>query len=779
MSEEIKTQSPQQNSLDASSLMRKVLRYWWVFLLSFVVCMGLAALYMKIKSPTYLVLSTMMIGDNEDSSPASAASKAAGGSSIIKSLVGGGNSNVDNEVIVMGSQSLLCKTISELGINRTYIEKNGVFSRKTDHYKESPIEIDAPKELFDTLSTSLKFTVQINKEGKADINVKKGLFGTLVHLQDASLPVTVKTPYGLFSVRPTRFYKTRHEYDMIVGISGDLPKAESMREDLTVGVLSKKADAIYLSIEDKNIDRGKDILNTLMRLYNEKGLKDKDEQALNTGKFIDERLSLIYKDLMGSEAEIESYKKAHNIVDPEIQGKSIVGKQAYSENVAIALATQYRIVSMIKEFIANPANRNSLIPFDADSTAASGSIKAYNNLITERMRLEGSAKENNQVLQRLEEQIGVMHSTVTKSVNNTLRAIQIKINQANAQNAESTGKMADMPTQEREVLNLYRDQKIQNELYTFLLQKREENALRLAASTPKGKIVDAAYAETKPVKPKTSVILFVALLFSFIIPTLLLYVKKLLTTKFNTQDELEEISVSPVIGHIHHNRHKTAMVVAPGKTSPIVELFRYVRNNVQFMLPEDEDKVVLVTSSVSGEGKSFISANLAASFALLDKKVALVGMDIRSPQLAGILSVNEVPGVTSYLSKSDVTLEEIRQSSPEVENLDVFVGGAIPPNPSELLLNKRARQLFEELRSHYDIIIVDSAPVAMVSDTFSLSRHANATLYVTRAGYTKRNFIKYFNRLVENKQLKNVGVIINDTKPNQDNSYGYGYGKED
>ena len=253
----------------------------------------------------------------------------------------------------------------------------------------------------------------------------------------------------------------------------------------------------------------------------------------------------------------------------------------------------------------------------------------------------------------------------------------------------------------------------------------------------------------------------------------------MLTTKFSTQDELEAIAVAPVIGEICHNRHRSSLVVREGKTSSIVELFRLMRNNVQFMLPNENNNVVLLTSSVSGEGKSFVSLNLAASFALLGKKTVLVGMDVRAPKLAEYLSLKPTPGVTSFLSKQDVTLAEITQQCKEVDNLDVIVSGPIPPNPSELLLSKRVKQLFGELREKYDCIIIDSAPMAMVSDTFSLLQFADNVVYVSRANYTKRSYIKYLNGIIERGQVKNVSLVLNDSNPKLSAGYGYGYGSSE
>ena len=553
-------------------------------------------------------------------------------------------------------------------------------------------------------------------------------------------------------------------------------KGEQLNGRIKVKLANKKSNGINLSIAENNKSRGIDILNMLMDLYNERGQQEKDEQAINTAKFIDERLAIIYKGLTGSEAEIEAYKRSHKIVDPELQVKSAVTKQELSDRAIIKLETDRQLLGMVKDFVSNPANRHSYIPFEVDSSAATASIKAYNNLLAQRMELQQSAQGDNIALKQLDQQIDAMHANVLQGINSSIRGVELQLSKVRGAANATAGDLSRVPTEEREARELMRQQGIQNTLYTFLLEKREENALVLAATTPKGKIVDHAYAQNTPISPNRMITLAMALMAGLILPLLLVYLKDLFTTKFSNQEELEEISQVPFIGHIHHNRHNTQLVVKEGKTSAIVELFRYVRNNLQFLLNKEDDKVILVTSSVSGEGKSFISTNIASSFALLGKRVALVGMDIRSPKLATMLNLEEVPGVTSYLSRSDVTLDQIAQPCAEVKGLDVFVGGAIPPNPSELLLGDRVKDMFRDLREQYDVIIVDSAPVAQVSDSFALDKYSNATVYVTRANYTRRNLIKFMNRIAANKQLKNMCVVLNDTKPSNDNTYGYGIG---
>ncbi len=759
------TAQQEEQIVDFSAFVRKYKRYWWLFLLSLVACISLAFVYLKFAKRIYNVKAVVLVAQEDNGAGA--------GASLLKSMkLMGQGSKVDDEMIVFSSQELCTQVVKQLGINHSYLEDKGWYKPEKDHYNTSPIEVIAPEEMFDTLS-SVKFKIDLDKTGKANIKATSGK-DKLANVKGVTLPTTLKTTYGTFAIKTTDKYKQGKPCHITARLTGNQIMGERLNKRIKVKLATKKSNGINLNIAENNKSRGKDILNKLIELYNERGQHEKDEQAINTAKFIDERLALIYKGLTSSEADIESYKRAHKIVDPELQVKSAIAKQELSDRAIIKLETNRQLLGMVRDFVNNPANKHSYIPFEVDSSAASGSIRAYNNLLAKRQELAQSAKGDNLALKQIDEQIETMHHNVLQGLNSSIKGVDMQLNKVRGQANQTAGDLGQVPTQEREARELLRQQGIQNTLYTFLLEKREENALVLAATTPKGKIVDHAYSETTPVSPNKMIILAMALLAGLMLPMMLVYLKDLFTTKFSNQEELEEISQVPFIGHIHHNRHNTQLVVRDGKTSSIVELFRYVRNNLQFLLNKEDDKVILVTSSISGEGKSFISTNIASSFALLGKRVALVGMDIRNPKLAQMLNLNEMPGVTSYLSRSDVSLEQVAQPCKEVNGMDVFVGGAIPPNPSELLLSDRVKDFFNDLREHYDVIIVDSAPVAQVSDSFALDKYSNATVYVTRANYTRRNLIKFMNRIAANKQLKNMCVVLNDTKPSNDNTYGYG-----
>ena len=762
------TTAPKE-SLGSSNFLHTAIRHWWLFALSFIFCFGILFLYLRKTLPSYIVSSTVLVDDQSLSFAGIGNPK---GNSMLKSVMGGGDVNVFNEIEILASENLAAKTVDALDINCRYYEKTG-FLKKQDHYGTSPIIVEAPKELFDTLSVTLPFKIKVYADGKSDITVKKGMFSNYAELKGVELPATVKTPFGLFVVKPTQYFTPKHEYSITASVAGNIPAALELQKDMTVDLKAKKTDIVYMDVMDNDVKRGRDILNTLVRLYNERGMKESDTQGMTTARFIDERLSLIYKNLMGSEAEIEAYKKAHSLVDPYTQVKSSIIKGETSESAIIALETQYRIASMIKGFITDPANKHSLIPFESDSLSAK-MVRSYNALITQRQHLETSAKADNPALVQLDQQLNAMRENMLGSVNNALGAMRIKIDKAKDVQGESKGDMSQFASTERETRTLYRNQAIQNELYIFLLQKREENALKMAAAQPKGKLVDEAYAASEPVKPKKPLLAFVALMMTFAIPFCILYVKKMLKNKIGSQDELEAITPAHLLGQIYHAREDELQVIADTNTKN-AELFRYLRGNVQFVLPESTDKVVLVTSAVAAEGKSYIAANVASSLALMGKKVALVELNLRKPSLGEMFGIIASKGMSDYLSNGEVSLHDIVSTT--ADGLDVYVAGTVPPNPSELLQGSRAAQLMEQLREQYDYVVVDSASLATASDTFSLTSQADATVVVLRANSTKQAYVKWINRLMAEGKLSNVGFVLNGVKNSDDTSIKIGNDK--
>ena len=747
------TTAPKE-SLGTSNFLRTAIRHWWLFALSFIFCFGILFLYLRKTLPSYIVSSTVLVDDQSLSFAGIGNSK---GNSMLKNMIGGGDVNVFNEIEILASENLAAKTVDALDINCRYYEKTG-FLKKQDHYGTSPIIVEAPKELFDTLSVTLPFKIKVYADGKTDITVKKGMFSNYAELKGVELPATVKTPFGLFVVKPTQYFTPKHEYSITASVAGNIPAALELQKDMTVDLKAKKTDIVYMDVMDNDVKRGRDILNTLVRLYNERGMKESDTQGMTTARFIDERLSLIYKNLMGSEAEIEAYKKAHNLIDPVTQAKTTIIKGETSESAIVALETQYRITSMIKGFVTDPANKHSLIPFESDSLS-SKMVRAYNALITQRQHLETSAKADNPALVQLDQQLNAMRENMLGSVNNALGAMRIKIDKAKDVQGESKGNMSQFATTERDTRNLYRNQAIQNELYLFLLQKREENALKMAAAQPKGKTVDAAYADHEPVKPKKVVVFAIAFLFALALPTCWIYIKILLDNKVRTKNGLKALSAIPVLGSISHSKHFNYIEADEGTTS---EQFRLLRDNLQFMLPNQTSNVMAVTSNNAEEGKTYIATNLALSFAILGKRVALVDFNIRTPKIAEIFDIPASSALTTFISQSEMDLADIVYTSDSLSNLDIYPAGTIPPNPSELLQNERTVQLFKQLRDQYDVVIADTVGIGSVSDTLSVAKNADTTVVVVRANTTKNCELNNINQLTADGKLKNVGLVLND-----------------
>lgn len=766
-------QSPQTNDgkIDVTYIIDTIRRNWWMFAISLVACLALAVTYLYVKHDVYCVHAKVLVAYDEGGGSM--------GATLMQSLsLGGvGGNNVEDEILVMSSHSIKEHTVAELGLNRSYSSADGLL-RKNYYYNNSPVVVNAPNELFDTLSTSLKFKIDINaKCNEIDVKVSKGMFKTIAKVSSNAFPVVVNTPYGIFSVDTTQYYVPGKDITIKANVAGNSMLAESYAEEVGVTKSEKKANGISLYTEDINIQRGKDFLNKMIELYNRRGQQEKDEMAINTGKFIDERLATLYTALSASEAEIQRYKQNNNIVDVKAEAAYLMTQKGSLEDALLKANTQHEVLKMTQEFISNPENNYSMIPFSQDIPGVAPAINTYNSLVLNRIRLEQNAKRDNSLLKAMKEQIDSVRINILTSVSRALATSEVSLNELKAKERQSASRLSQVPTQEREFLELQREQAIKNTLYSFLLQKREENQLVLAATTPKGKIVDDAFAFNKPIAPKKPMVLFLALCLGLLIPAVWLYIKPLLSNRFDSVDAIKRLTGLPILGEICHSQSAKGNPIVVSETSkrPVAELFRLLRTNMQFLFKNTSDKgrVITVTSSCSGEGKTFISMNMAETIALTNKKVVLVGLDIRLPMLAKHLNLPSAPGVTNYLSGAIDSIDQIIQRH---SHCDIIVAGPIPPNPSELLLGDRIETLINTLKERYDYVILDSAPIGLVSDTFSLTKFTEVTLYVSRANYTKRNFIKYLNEVAAMGQLNNVAIIVNDTDAKLSHGYGYGYG---
>lgn len=757
--------------IDIRQILMKYLQHWRWIALSVFMCLCIGVLYYKLTNPVYSVSANVLIKEDD--------SKGTMGSSALKNFAFGmgGGSDVDDEIHVISSHTTAARAVKHLGLNVTYKEKF-LLLLKEDKYKDAAFILRPDvTDMADSLSKGITFTIKVSDSGRIAVKGKSDKV-KLIDTEFTSFPCQIKTALGAFTLDTTKYYKPGQSYNYAISFSGYDAVAEEILKDVQINMVSKKANVIGLSLNTDNVKRGKDILNTIIEIYNKEAIEDKNIVANHTAKFLGDRLSIITQELDSIEQKVESYKNVNQFFDVEAESKVMLEQNADFTSKLVEIETQLNVVDLLLGYLQSKGGEYLLVPTTLGVTdkAVVESIQEYNKLLLERLKLLQNTHAKNPVVVALDAQIAVSRTNVLKSINNLKEGLGIASRQIKNQERKFTSKYNQAPRIEREFLDIKRRQLLKEQLYLFLMQKNEENALTLAVTAPKAKIIDQAYNLSEPVAPKRSMILGIALFLGIFIPIGIIYLLELLKVHFSSKDELEKLTNLSVIGEICQNKSEERVVVRDGENSSIAELFRLIRTNIQFILPRKDQKVILITSTVSGEGKSFFSINFALSLALLKKRVVLVGLDIRNPKLVEYLNMEDHIGITNYLASEDLTPEDIAVHSSQSGDMDIIIAGPVPPNPSELLLSDRLDVLFEYLRDHYDYIIVDTAPVGMVSDTFALNRIADATLYVCRANYSRRENIKFAEKVVREGKLKKVSLVINGTDAKQGYGYGYGYG---
>lgn len=759
------SQKDKSQFFDVKSLFNDYRRHWWWFVISLFLCGAMAVVYVKTHNAQYAVCANVLVSDDNTGS----FTAMSGMSDLF-----GSSANVEDEVYVISSHSVLRDVVRNLGIYKTHYVKKGLLGGYLA-YPDFPVDVTAESSLLDTLNTTMTFKVNVGKDGKADIKMyadgKK-----IGQEKNLRLPVSLNTKYGRYTVLPTPDYPKGEKVKTTISISGYDDTAEDLAHSISSDRASRKSNMINLYMRTENTDYGKDVLNEIVDNYNRRGISYKNRQGEKTLEFINDRLAIISGDLSTAEKDIQDYKKDHKITDVGVEASYNMGVRGTADHALVQAETESEIIKMTRDFLRQPGNEFQLVPITSNMPKSLGdAINEYNNLVIKRMEVADNARGNNTALRRLDESIGSLRRNIDTSLTKALETSQVQVREARSRLNSSLSKLGNVPAQEREFLGLKRQQAVKQELYIFLLQRREETAMMIANAIPKGRIIDEAYSLSQPVSVKMKTVLAIALLIGLIVPCLLLYLRRLFRTKFDDIQELRALTDIPVVGEICKDKNAENLVVTPGSSTPTTELFRMVRSSLQFMTAGDGCHTILVTSTRPGEGKSFISVNLAASFAITGKRVVLLGMDIRNPQLGNYLGLKHNAGITNFLADPSLSIDSIIMSSPRVQGCDVILAGPVPPNPSELLSSAAVDKLFAELRERYDYIIIDSAPSGMVSDTLSLGHVADMTLYVTRADYTLRRDVTFVNNLSTDNRLPRIALVLNGV-PMRAKAYGYGYG---
>ena len=549
--------------------------------------------------------------------------------------------------------------------------------------------------------------------------------------------------------------------------------AKGYCSSLSIAPTSKTTSVAVISLKNSSLQCGQDFINQLLEMYNRNTNNDKNEIAQKTAEFIDERISIISKELGSTEADLETFKRDAGITDLTSEAQIALAGNAEYEKKSVENRTQISLVNDLRKYLKG--NEYEVLPSNIglQDAASAGAIDRYNQMLVERKRLLRTSTENNPTIINLDTSIRAMRTNVQATLDATLKGLQITKEDLAREASRYSRRINDAPTQERQFVSIARQQEIKSGLYLMLLQKREENAITLAATANNAKIIDEALADDNPISPKKTIVYLAALVLGVGLPVGVIYLIGLTKFKIEGRADVEKLTSLPVVGDIPLADEKTGSIaVFENQNNLMSETFRNVRTNLQFML-ENGKNVILVTSTISGEGKSFISANLAISLSLLGKKVVIVGLDIRKPGLNKVFNIpKKEHGITQYLTNTTANLMDFVQPSDINKNLFILPGGTVPPNPTELLARGGLEKAIETLKANFDYVILDTAPVGMVTDTLLIGRVADLSVYVCRADYTHKAEFTLINELAENNKLPNLCIAVNGLDLNS-RKYGY------
>lgn len=772
-------QAEGEKPVDYKAILFEYLMYWPWFVACLLTCLIGAWCYLHYQTPVYNVNATVLIKQGDKNQP--------NGQNIsLETMQDLGMlsmaSNFDNEVEIIQSRTLLKKVVNALSLNITYTEKR-TFGYPVQLYKNTPVQVWMNPDEADKLPSPLQIQLDYTPDGKVQADAlftRDGKEETVSKHFD-KLPGVLVTPIGTVTLSLKDSTNIQKAHTIYATIISPTAAAANCKSRLSAKPVSKVTTIVRLDYNDTHIGRGMDFLNTLVALYNSDANDDKNEVASRTAEFIDGRIQIINQELGTTESQLASYKQKAGLTDLSSDAQlALQGNAEYAQKQA-ENATQLRLVQFLKEYIDNPANQMEVIPANIGLTdnALATVIGQYNEMLTERKRLLRTSSESNPAVVNLDASIQATRKNVQTSVSSVLKGLEITRNDLERQARKFEGKISNAPTQEKELLSITRQQEIKASLYLMLLQKREENAITLAATANNGRIVEEPLAGGI-VSPISKTYYILAIILGLGIPVGVIFFRNLFRFKIESRADIEKITDIPIVGDIPLTKAtNNPIVIQENHNGLMEEVFRSVRTNLQYMLQEGQ-KVILFTSTTSGEGKSFIAGNLACSFAFMGKKVVIVGLDIRKPGLNKVfhLSYKEA-GISQYLASPEHTnLLELCQQSAISKNLYILPGGTIPPNPTELVARKALDSAIDSLKQHFDYVLLDTAPIGMVTDTQLISRVADLSVYICRSDYTHKSDYELIKDLHHNNKLPNLCTLVNGINmEKRSNGYYYGYGK--
>lgn len=782
---DVQVEQESKSSFNVKAMLTTFLLNWKWFAFSIILFVGLAVLYLRYTTPIYQASAKLLIKDNGSNNQSRR-------NSIMSTANLGTVSNtmsIDNELELLKTKSIAQQAVRDLKLYVSYEQKGRM--RNVPIYKTQSVSVDIDPGHLENLNSPI--SLEITREGNgyhvlgtynyvsaADPSKSK-LYG--IDKKISQLPTTINTKVGTLSFSPNGMTPMMDGTTLLVKVSSPKMAAGRFAGSLFATQKSETTTIVNLLLSDAVPGRAIDYLRQLVVCYNRQANDDKNEIAIRTEEFINGRIEKISAELGETEGALETYKKRNNMVElSSSAGQALAHQDSYNQKIVEA-DMQMDLLNSINNYIDRPENKYQTLPSNVGLTdgTANSLISKYNEVVLERNRMLQSASENSPVVVPLTAQLDDLTASIKSAMNQAKRDMNIQRNNMVRQYNIYSGQVSSTPEQERVLSQIGRQQDVKSSLFVMLLQKREENSISLAATADKGMLLDDP-SFAGQIFPKRDTVLLVAFSIGLFLPAIFIFLVRFFRYKIEGHDDVAALTDLPIVADVavasETGKTKGEIVVHENRNNQMEEIFRSMRTNLQFMLNGDQ-KVIMFTSSTSGEGKTFNAANLAVSFALLDKKVILVGLDIRKPRLADLFEIDDHHhGITSLLTKASPTEEDIRAQlipSGVNNNLDILAGGVTPPNPSELLTRSSLDKVFEILKKKYDYIIVDTAPVGLVTDTLHIGRISDVTVFVCRADYTPKSAFDYINKLSEEKKLPNVCVVINGIDMSK-KKYGYYYG---